>query len=62
MSTQTPPDDDVPVEIDFAGGTLGKFYRRGATLNLPVYLDAEVQAEAEQRRSWPHAGQIFRKG
>lgn len=34
----------MPAEIDFAGGTRGKFYRAGATLNLPVYLDAEVQS------------------
>jgi hypothetical protein len=40
---QTPPDDELPPEIDFSGGTRGKFYRPGATLNLPVYLDAEVQ-------------------
>jgi hypothetical protein len=45
MSTaQTPPDDDLPPEIDFSGGTRGKFYRPDATLNLPVYLDAEVQS------------------
>lgn len=39
-----PHDDDMPAEIDFSGGTRGKFYRPGATLNLPVYLDAEVHA------------------
>ena len=45
MSTaQTPPDDDLPAEIDFSGGKRGKFYKPGATLNLPVYLDAEVQS------------------
>ena len=45
MSTpQTPPDDDLPAEIDFSGGPRGKFYKPGATLNLPVYLDAEVQS------------------
>jgi hypothetical protein len=37
-------DDDMPPEIDFSGGTRGKFYRPGARLNLPVYLDADVQA------------------
>jgi hypothetical protein len=36
--------DDLPAEIDFSGGTCGKFFRQGATLSLPVYLDAEVQA------------------
>ena len=43
MSTAQPPDDDMPTEIDFAGGTRGKFYQSGATLNLPVYLDSELQ-------------------
>ena len=37
-------DDDIPAEIDFTGGTRGKFYRRSAQLNLPIYLDAHVQA------------------
>jgi len=37
-------DDGMPAEIDFSGGTRGKFYRRNAKLNLPVYLDADVQA------------------
>jgi hypothetical protein len=40
----TPPDDeDMPAEIDFSRGTRGKFYRPNAKLNLPVYLDADVQ-------------------
>ena len=43
MSTPTPPNDEMPAEIDFSGGTRGKFYRQGATLRLPVYLEAEVQ-------------------
>ena len=29
-------------EYDFSKGTRGKFHRPGATLNLPVYLDADV--------------------
>jgi hypothetical protein len=44
MTQEHAPDDDLPEEIDFAGGTRGKFYQAGATLNLPVYLDAEVQS------------------
>jgi len=40
----TPPDkDDMPDEIDFSEGTRGKFYRPNARLNLPVYLEADVQ-------------------
>lgn len=38
------PDDEMPAEIDFSKGARGKFSRAGATLNLPVYLDAEIQA------------------
>lgn len=29
-------------EYDFSKGERGKFYRPGTTLNLPVYLDADV--------------------
>ncbi len=46
MNTKTDQpqnDDDMPAEIDFSKGVRGKFYRANATLNLPVYLDAEVQ-------------------
>ena len=35
-------------EYDFSKGQRGKFYRPGATLNLPVYLDAEVLAFVQQ--------------
>lgn len=38
------PDDDMPAEIDFSKATRGKFYRQGTRLNLPVYLDDQVQA------------------
>ena len=34
----------MPAEIDFAGATRGKFYQPNLKLNLPVYLEAEVQA------------------
>jgi hypothetical protein len=37
-------DDDLPAEIDFSKGARGKFFTPGATLNLPVYLQADVQA------------------
>lgn len=36
-------DDDMPAEIDFSGGTRGKFYRPGAQLQLPIHLEANVQ-------------------
>lgn len=41
---QTAHDDDMPAEIDFSKGIRGKFFRPGAKLNLPVYLDDQVQA------------------
>jgi hypothetical protein len=45
MSTAHPSnDDELPAEIDFSGGTRGKFYRPGAILALPVYLETEVQS------------------
>ncbi len=31
-------------DYDFAGAERGKLYREDARLNLPVYLDEEVQA------------------
>lgn len=37
-------DDDMPAEIDFSNGARGKFFHPDAKLNLPVYLDDQVQA------------------
>jgi hypothetical protein len=45
MNTASPnDDDDMPSEIDFSGGTRGKFHKPDVRLNVPVYLDADVQA------------------
>lgn len=46
MMSQAPAnhDDDMPVEIDFAAGTRGKFFHPGAKLNLPVYLEDQLQS------------------
>jgi len=38
-------------EYDFSKGERGKFFHRNARLNLPVYLDEEVQAYL-QERAW----------
>lgn len=38
-----PTHDDIPAEIDFSQAQRGKFYRPGAKLHLPVYLDDPVQ-------------------
>jgi len=33
---------------DFAEGVRGKFYRKGAKLRLPIYLDAKLQTKLER--------------
>ena len=38
-------------EYDFSKGVRGKFYRPGAKLTLPVYLEEEVQRYLAQRAS-----------
>jgi hypothetical protein len=38
-----PDHDDMPANIDFSGGTRGRFYRPGAQVQLPIHLDAKVQ-------------------
>ena len=35
-------------EYDFSGAEQGKFYRRGGVNQLPIYLDAKVQAQVER--------------
>ena len=37
-------DDGMPTEIDFSKGRRGKFFHPGSKLNLPVYLDDQVQS------------------
>jgi len=34
---------------DFSKGERGKFFRENARLNLPVYLDEEVQSYLQER-------------
>ena len=35
-------------EYDFSKGVRGKFYRKGAELRLPIYLDADLQGRLER--------------
>ena len=35
-------------EYDFPKGVRGKFYRKGAELRLPIYLDAKLQRKLER--------------
>lgn len=44
MNTKIVTDDnDMPAEIDFSGARRGQFFKAGAQLNLPVYLEQQVQ-------------------
>lgn len=38
----------MKTEYDFSKGERGKFYRPGASLNLPVYLDPDVDTYMRQ--------------
>lgn len=46
-----PNDDELPAELDFSGAARGKFYKAGARLNLPLYLEPQVQAYLAERAS-----------
>ena len=35
-------------EYDFSKAKKGKFYRKGAELRLPIYLDAKLQDQLEK--------------
>lgn len=35
-------------DYDFSKGVRGKFYRKGAELRLPIYLDAKLQKRLER--------------
>ena len=35
-------------EYDFSNGVRGKFYRKGAELRLPIYLDQKLQKQIER--------------
>ncbi len=35
-------------EYDFSRGERGKFYRNGAELRLPIYLDAKLQGQFQR--------------
>jgi cytidylate kinase len=35
-------------EYDFSGAVRGKFYRKGAVLRVPIYLDSKVQERLQR--------------
>jgi hypothetical protein len=44
---QIQDEENVPSEIDFSKGVLGKFFREDSRLNIPVYLDREIRNRLE---------------
>ena len=52
METQAnPQDDEMPAEIDFSKGTRGKFFQATTRLNLPIFLETEIQTYLTARRN-----------
>ena len=55
-------------EYDFSRAERGKFYRKGAEIRLPIYLDAKLQHRLEQvakkkrQRFGPSGESNFDKG
>ena len=49
VTTPAPDDEDMPAEVNFSAGVRGKFLRPGARLNLPIYLEPQVQAYLSAR-------------
>ncbi len=47
-------------EYDFSHAVRGKFYRKGAELRLPIYLDTKLQRQLEQlaQRKGKELGEI----
>jgi hypothetical protein len=43
------PETDMPAEIDFSKGTRWRFFKSGAQVILPVYLDLEIQTYLSAR-------------
>ena len=43
-------------EYDFSNSERGKFYRKGATLRLPIYLDIKLQSCLQKMAQKKHKG------
>lgn len=41
-------DSTIKREYDFSKGVRGQFYRKGAELRLPIYLDPKPQEQLER--------------
>jgi cytidylate kinase len=47
-------------EYDFSKAVRGKFYRKGAELRLPIYLDPKLQVQVERlaRKNGKEIGEV----
>jgi len=47
-------------EYDFSHAVRGKFYRKGAKLRLPIYLDTKLQSQLERlaRKKGKELGEV----
>ncbi len=59
-SNSTRRNNTMKREYDFSKAIRGKFYRKGAELRLPIYLDAKVQAQLERlaRKNGKEVGEM----
>ena len=50
-------------EYDFSHAVRGKFYRKGAELRLPIYLDTKLQSQLERlaQRKGKELGEVVNK-
>jgi len=48
-------------EYDFSKGVRGKFYKKGAVLRLPIYLDVKIQQQLERiaRKKGKPVGEVI---
>jgi cytidylate kinase len=50
-------------EYDFSKAKRGKFYKKGAVLRLPIYLDAKLQTQLERlaRKKGKDIGEVVNR-
>ncbi len=50
-------------EYDFSKAERGKFYKKGATLRLPIYLDTKLQNQLERlaRKKGKDIGEVVNR-
>jgi len=48
MKSNSTKNSEMKREYDFSGAVRGKFYRKGAVLRVPIYLDSKVQERLQR--------------